>query len=249
MTDKLSKPLIGLTCNSNHGPDWARHPPGHYTDFVFREYPRAVEFAGGIPILIPVMEDLEAARAVVSRIDGLFLTGGPDISPRLFGEEPKVGIREMDYDKDLMELELVREAERAGMPILGICRGIQLISVAFGGTLYQDIFTQVSDCLDHNQKAAKRVNTHTIKVTKTSKLFKIVGAETVWVNSNHHQAVKDLPPGFVTSAVANDGIVEGIERPDYPFLIGVQWHPEGTWAHDEVSRNIFAALVEAARRG
>ena len=198
--------------------------------------------------MIPVMKDMEVVRGVIARIDGLLLSGGQDICPRIFGEETMVGIREMDYDRDLMELELAREAKKVRMPILGICRGIQLLSVAFGGTIYQDIFNQVSGCLDHTQKATKRVNTHTVKVIEASRLFEIVGDETVWVNSNHHQAIKDMPDGFITSAKANDGIIEAIEKPDYPFLLGVQWHPEGTWEHDEVSRKIFSALIEAARK-
>ena len=197
--------------------------------------------------MIPVFKDLEATRAVLARIDGLFLTGGKDVCPRLFGEEPIVGIRGMDYERDLMEIELTREAERLDMPILGICRGIQVISVAFGGTLYQDIYTQVPGCLDHNQKAIKGTNTHTVRVVSGSGLSKILKSGTAWVNSNHHQAVKDLPPGFVTSATANDGIIEAIEKPDHPFLLGIQWHAEGTWMHDEASRRIFSALVEAAR--
>ena len=145
-----------------------------------------------------------------------------------------------------MELELTRGAEERGIPILGVCRGIQLICVAFGGSLYQDIYSQVPDCLDHNQKATKRTNTHTVKVTEGSRLYELVKSEVIWVNSNHHQAVKDLPPGFVVSATASDGIVEAIERPDYPFLVGIQWHAEGTWVHDEASRNIFSALIKAA---
>ena len=198
--------------------------------------------------MIPVFKDLEATRAVLDRIDGLLLTGGRDVCPRFFGEEPIVGIGEMDYERDLIEIELTRQAERLDMPILGICHGIQVISVAFGGTLYQDIYSQMPGCLDHNQKAIKETNTHTVRVVRGSGLFKILGSETVWVNSNHHQAVKDLPPGFVASATASDGIIEAIEKPDYPFLLGIQWHAEGTWMHDEASRRIFSALVEAARQ-
>ena len=247
MTIEIAKPLIGLTCFSTINPDWVQNAPGLYMDAVFRDYSRGVEFAGGIPVLIPVLKNPEATREVIARIDGLLLTGGKDICPRFFGEEPQVGIREMNYDRDAMELELIRGAEEQGIPILGICRGIQLICVAFGGSLYQDIYSQVPSCLDHNQKATKRTNTHTVKIIKDSGLFGIVDSEVIWVNSNHHQAVKDLPQGFVASATASDGIVEAIERLDYPFLVGIQWHAEGTWIHDETSRRIFSALIEAAR--
>ena len=247
MTIETAKPLIGLTCFSTSSPDWAQNAPWLYMDAVFRDYPRGVEFAGGIPVLIPVLKHPEMTTAVLGRIDGLVLTGGRDICPRFFGEEPRVGIREMNYDRDAMELELTRGAEKLGIPILGICRGIQLICVAFGGTMYQDIYSQMSGCLDHNQKASKRTNTHTVKVIEGSRLYEIVKSEVVWVNSNHHQAIKDMPQGFVTSATASDGIVEAIERPDNPFLVGIQWHAEGTWVYDEASRKIFTALVESAR--
>jgi len=244
----MTKPLIGLTCYSSAGPDWAQHSPGHYMDFVFRDYPRGVEAAGGTPVLLPVMKDMATVRSAVARLDGLLLTGGHDVAPRLYGQEPRVGIREMDYDRDLMEIEAVKEAERRGLPILGICRGIQLLAAAFGGTLYQDIFRETPDCLDHTQKAGKRVNTHKVKVEKSSKLYRIVGAETIWVNSNHHQAVKDPPADFVVTARAADGIIEAMERPDDRYLLGVQWHPEGTWREDEASMKIFGSLVEAARK-
>ena len=248
MTTKSAKPLIGLTCLSISRSDWVESAPGKYLDAVFREYSRGVESVGGLPVLIPVFKDLEATRAVLDRIDGLLLTGGTDICPRFFGEEPIVGIGEMEYERDRIEIALTREAETLGMPILGICRGIQVISVASGGTLYQDIYTQVPGCLDHNQKATKATNTHSVRVARESGLFQILGSDTVWVNSHHHQAVKDLPPGFITSATAGDGIIEAIEKPDHPFLLGIQWHAEGTWMIDEASRKIFAALVEAARR-
>jgi putative glutamine amidotransferase len=159
-----------------------------------------------------------------------------------------VGIREMDVERDRTELELVRQAEKRELPILGICRGIQLIAVAFGGTIYQDIFSQVPGCLDHYQKAPKGTNTHKVKVTKASKLLEIVKMETVWVNSHHHQAVKQPPEGFTISATAGDGIVEAIEGVDYPFLMGVQWHAEGTWMQEEASSKILTRFIKTATR-
>lgn len=223
-----------------------QNAPGLYVDAVFRDYSRGVEFAGGIPVLLPVHQHPETARSVVPRLDGLLLTGGPDVCPRFFGEEPMVGVREMDVERDQMELELVRQAEKRRIPVLGICRGIQLISVAFGGEIFQDIFSQVPGCLDHFQKATKQTNTHRIKVAKASRLFEILKAETAWVNSHHHQAVSRPPDGFIVSGTSGDGIIEAIERVDYPFLMGVQWHAEGTWMREETSRKIFSAFLEAA---
>jgi putative glutamine amidotransferase len=247
VTKDTTKPLIGVTCFSTSWPDWVQNAPGQYLDAVFRDYSTGVELAGGIPISIPLYEDPETVDSLVPRLDGLLLTGGPDVCPRFFGEEPMVGIQEMDVERDRMELALVRHAEKRQMPILGICRGIQLIAVAFGGTICQDIFSQVPGCLDHYQKAPKKMNTHRVQVTKTSKLLEIVETETVWVNSHHHQAVNRAPDGFVISATASDGVVEAIERVDYPFLMGVQWHAEGTWMQEKTSQRIFKRFVEAAK--
>ena len=246
MTPPSTRPLIGLTCCSDRGPDWIPHASERYLDFLFRDYQRGVEFAGGIPVLIPVSKDLSTVNALLDRIDGLILTGGPDVSTRFYGEEPRLGMREMDYERDLVEIEAVKEAKRRGTPLLGICRGIQLIAVAFEGTLHQDISTELPESLDHSQKAPKRINTHKVTLNKKSRLFEIIKEETLWVNSNHHQAIKALPPGFVTTATASDGIIEAIEDPRERFLISVQWHPEGTWVNDKASQKIFTALVKAA---
>ncbi|MFO7737207.1 MAG: gamma-glutamyl-gamma-aminobutyrate hydrolase family protein [Desulfatiglandaceae bacterium] len=249
MKRDIKKPLIGVTCFSTSECDWVQNAPGKYVDAVFRDYSRGVESAGGIPVLVPVHEHLETARSVVSRLDGLLLTGGPDVCPRFFGEEPTVGVREMDVERDRMELELARQAEKRGMPILGICRGIQLMAVAFGGTIFQDIFSQVPGCLEHCQKATKSTNTHRVNVNRGTKLFEILKTQTAWVNSHHHQAVKAAPDGFIISATSGDGIVEAIEKTDYPFLMGVQWHAEGTWMREEASRKIFIEFVKTAGVG
>jgi putative glutamine amidotransferase len=246
MTPPSQRPLIGLTCCSDRGPDWIPHASEQYLDFLFRDYQRGVEFAGGIPALIPIVKDLSTVKALLGRIDGLILTGGPDVSTRFYGEEPKVGIRGMDYERDLIEIEATKEAKKRSIPILGICRGIQLIAVAFGGTLHQDISRELPRSLDHSQKAPKRINTHKVKLNTKSRLFKILQEETIWVNSNHHQAIKALPSHFVATAKASDGIIEAIEDPRERFLIGVQWHPEATWIHDKASQKLFAALVKAA---
>lgn len=237
-----------MTCSSMVGGSWGLYSQSHMMDYAFRDYSRSIEAEGGLPVLVPVVEKPETVRATLELVDGLILTGGPDISPRCYGEEPIVGIGEVDYSLDLMELEAAREAEKRGIPILGICRGIQTIAVAFGGTLYQDIPTQVRSGLDHVQKADKSVNTHRVTIAKSSKLFQIVEKETLWVNSKHHQAVKTLPPDFVATAKASDGIIEAIEKPGNSFLLGLQWHPEGTWAQDEGSRKLFSALVAEAKK-
>lgn len=237
------KPLIGITCSTGVSPDWAASSPGQPQDYAFRNYSRAVEAAGGIPLLLPVPRDPDTGIGMLSALDGLLLAGGADVSPRFYEEEPVVGIGEVDAARDVFEIALTRKAVEAGMPVLGICRGIQLMAVAMGGSLYQDIYAQAQGCLQHNQKAPKDVNTHRVTLETGSCLRELIGTSPVWVNSNHHQAVKRIPPGFQVCARAGDGIIEGIERPGAGFLVGVQWHPEGPWQYDPSSRRLFEGLV------
>jgi len=227
---------------------WSQLSPSEKIDFCFRDYTVSVESSGGVPLLIPVVKDRDTIGAILDRADGLLVGGGPDVSPRLYGEEPKVGIDDMDYELDLMHLELIRQAMERGLPILAICRGIQAVAVAFGGSLYQDIPSEVKPCLDHFQKADSRTQTHRVSVRRPSLLYDIVKTETIWVNSKHHQAVKNVPSGFTVVATASDGVTEAVALPTHPFLLGVQWHPETTYEGDEPAREIFAAFVDACRK-
>ena len=241
------KPLIGITtCSTTIGGEWSSLYPGLNMDYVFRDYVAAVEDAGGIPIVIPVLKNLEILEDILGRIEGLILTGGDDITPMFYKEEPIEKISECVNEIDRLEMKAVEVAKERGLPALGICRGIQMFAVAFGGTLYQDIFSQLEGCLGHVQKSDKSVLTHQVKIESPSKLFNILGSEYISVNSHHHQAIKTLPEDFKGVAYAKDGIVEAIEHVSHPFLIGVQWHPEGTWQYDLPSRSLFAALVDAA---
>ncbi len=210
------------------------------------EYISAVETAGGLPLAMPVVGEPETIGEILERVDGVVLTGGPDINPQFYDQEPKSNLGEIDYELDVMELETARIAVEMELPILGICRGIQVLCTAFGGQLYQDIPTETDDTLNHNQKAAKSVLTHKIFIEPGSLLSDIVGQEEIWVNSKHHQGVDALPQGFIASAKSSDGLIEAMESPEHPFLLGVQWHPEGTWQVDPSSLRIFQALVQAA---
>ena len=239
-------PLIGLTCSTQSLKDWSSLYTGRPADFVVRDYSRAVETAGGLPVLIPVPQDPQTGLDTLTRLDGLLVTGGDDVHPRCYGEEPRPGLGEVDYQRDLAEIALVRSALDLGLPVLGICRGLQLINVACGGTLYQDIFSQKPDCQGHRQSAPRDINTHTVQVLEPSRLHDILGRTSVWVNSRHHQAVRDPAPGFIPSALAADGLIEALEKQDHPFLLAVQWHPEGTWSHDDSSLKLFQALIRAA---
>jgi putative glutamine amidotransferase len=180
-------------------------------------------------------------------VKGLILSGGPDVNPRRFGEEPLAGLGEVDEALDRMELMAVRLAIDKNLPVLGICRGIQVLNVALGGTLYQDIASQMPESLCHTPKADKAVNTHSVRIEPGNQLHKLVGQREIWVNGKHHQAVKDLASGLVATAHAKDGVVEAVELPGKRFVLGLQWHPEGTWREDLYSQKLFAAFVKAAK--
>ncbi len=217
-------------------------------DYSFDEYSRAVCSLGGAPVLIPVANNRDSLLEIVGRINGLILSGGPDINPRFYGQEPLEGLGEVDEDLDRMELEVAKIAFEKDLPIFAICRGIQILNVSRGGTLYQDIKTQVPNPIEHAPNVKKSVNTHTIGVDKQSLLYDIIKSKKIWVNGKHHQAVRDPAPEFRVSAAAEDGVVEAIEDPLKKFVIGVQWHPEGTWQEDKYSKKLFRAFIQAANR-
>ncbi|MGA9537900.1 MAG: gamma-glutamyl-gamma-aminobutyrate hydrolase family protein, partial [Desulfobacterales bacterium] len=166
--------------------------------------------------------------------------------PRHYGEPPRANLGEIDDELDRMELKAARVAHRKDLPILAICRGIQTLNVCLGGTLYQDIPSQIEGAINHNQKADKSINTHSVKIASGTCLAGIFKRKTVWVNGKHHQAVKDTAAGLIASAVAEDGVVEAVEDPARKFVVGVQWHPEGTWKVDQNSGKLFHAFIKAA---
>ena len=240
------KPLIGITCSRTVGGSWSVYSPGHFMDYAFDEYSRAILHCGGAPVLLPIAQDQGTIGTILKRLDGLLLSGGPDINPRQYNEQPLKGLGEIDADLDRMELAAAREAYRRDLPVLAVCRGIQTLNVSLGGNLYQDIALQVSGSINHAQKAAKSVSTHTITVASDTRLAEIFRKKHVWVNGRHHQAIKDPAPGLVVSATATDGVIEAIEDLSKRFVVGVQWHPEGTWQNDPHSKRLFKAFVTAS---
>jgi putative glutamine amidotransferase len=205
--------------------------------------------AGGVPVLIPLLGDEDMLGVIYRRLDGLLLAGGVDIDPAHYGQAQHPQLGEVDALRDRVELLLPRWALRDGRPIFGICRGIQVLNVAAGGTLWQDISTQVETTIDHAacQHGTPRSGiVHTVEVIAGSKLASIVGEGELPVNSLHHQAVKDIAPGFVVTACAPDGIIEGLELPGHRFCVGVQWHPE-EMTDDVRMRRLFEELVAATR--
>jgi len=215
-------------------------------DYTFSEYSQAILHAGGAPVIIPAAQDKKSLERILAALQGLILSGGPDINPRRYGEEPLAGLGEVDEALDQMELLAAGMAVERNLPLLGICRGIQVLNVALGGTLYQDIASQVPESICHTPKTDKAVNTHSIRIEARSRLHKLFGKREIWVNGKHHQAVKKPAPGLIVSARAKDGVIEAVEDPERPFVLGVQWHPEGTWKNDPYSKKLFRALVQAA---
>jgi putative glutamine amidotransferase len=196
------------------------------------------------------------ARDALKGLDGLLLTGGQDVAPSRYGEEPHPTVVQVSEARDAFEIALIAEARRRDLPILAICRGIQVLNVARGGTLVQDIPSQVTGALEHNLTVPGHqpfALAHEVWIEKDSLLARLMReplgtSDTCEVNSRHHQAVKDLAPGLRTTATAPDGVIEAIEDPAVRFCLGVQWHPENFWRTGEF-RSLFEGFLEAGERG
>lgn len=211
------------------------------------DYVESVRRAGGEPVVLKNSDD---PAAVVGDLDGLLLTGGLDVDPALYGEAAHETTA-VAPDRDRFEIPLSQAAVERDLPIFAICRGVQVLNVAAGGSLIQDIPTAVATDLNHSIGVPKNHLAHPVRVTPGTRLADALGPtvdlETCQVNSRHHQSVGRLAPSFVVSAVAADGVVEAIERPDNAFCVGVQWHPENFWKTGEFS-GLFAAFVNAAKQ-
>jgi putative glutamine amidotransferase len=212
------------------------------------DYVKSVELAGGLPLVLAPGVPADAAE-ILDRLDGLVLSGGSDVDPVLYGQAPDPKLGTVIRARDDFELALAREAVARDMPILAICRGHQVLNVACGGTLVQDIPSVVVAGTDHDARSERWERSHEVRVLQDTRLREILGKDTVAVNSFHHQAVDRLGEGLVVSAHSSgDRVVEAIEMPDRRFVLGVQWHPESFWNRPEGFGALFRGLVAAATR-
>ncbi|HWM78130.1 MAG TPA: gamma-glutamyl-gamma-aminobutyrate hydrolase family protein [Methylomirabilota bacterium] len=216
--------------------------------YVNSAYLHAVQQAGGVPVLLPPQLSAASLERLGRGLDALLLTGGGDMDPAHFGESPHPSLYEVAPARDTLELGVIQSALDRKRPILAICRGIQVLNVALGGSLHQDVGTDPGTEVAHSQKEARDQTTHKITVTPGSRLARVMGADEVEVNSFHHQVIKSLGRGLTAVAWAPDHLIEGVElEDDMRWVLGVQWHPEHLTKDSEPARRLFAALVAAAR--
>lgn len=234
---KERKPIIALTPYHNIEKDEPYMRPA---------YLKAIRATGGIPVILPLEADEDDLRQVLNHVDGVLFTGGPDVHPFYFGEETQRFCGNVSVKRDAMELLLLKLAMAMKKPILGICRGVQLLNIGLGGDIYQDIPSQFKEDfpIAHTQPFGYDIPSHTIAAEGGTLLAAIARDSVIRVNSMHHQAVRNVAPGLVASGHAPGGLVEAIEMPEYPFLLGVQWHPEYLWEEDNAARRIFETFVE-----
>lgn len=236
----MRKPIIGIT-SSHEKENGLRN---YHRTTVSIDYTKGVIEGGGIPIIIPTTNDIEIIKEQLKLIDGLILSGGPDINPVHYGEDFKEKIGVISPERDDNEIKILNEFLKTEKPILGICRGHQLLNIYFGGTLYQDLSYFEKEVLKHRQDLYPELEVHSVTIEKGSILENLYG-ESIRTNSFHHQAIKDLGKGFKVIARSNDGIIEGIEKIDHKFCLGIQWHPEMMVARGNKDMvKIFKLLIE-----
>jgi putative glutamine amidotransferase len=235
----LARPAIGITIGYDQ-----RRAGVH---LLRQDYVRSIDQAGGLPFVI-APTSVASAGELLDGVRGLLLSGGSDVDPALYGEERHPSVTNVVRERDDFEIALLREALGRDLPLLAICRGQQVLNVAAGGTLVQDIPSELPNGLDHDPERERWETAHEVELLPGTRLRAVLGRDRVAVNSFHHQAVKDVGRGLVVSARATgDAVIEGVEAPDRRFALGVQWHPEGFWNQRENFSSLFEALVEAAR--
>lgn len=243
------RPLIGIT--PDVGSLGGASPPGAPNRLIQlpERYARAILEAGGLPVIWPLTSAHSAIKETLARLDGLLVSGGNfDIDPAHYGEAAIVALGEVKEDRTRFELELIDLAVKRDAPVLGVCGGAQAINVAFGGTLYQDIASQMPRALEHRQGALRYQGGHPVKIHDGTLLRRIVGRDQLEANTTHHQAVKQLGKGLIVNATAEDGVIEGLESKEHTFVLGLQWHPECLTEADASQKKIFGAFISACKQ-
>jgi putative glutamine amidotransferase len=241
-----ARPIIGLTTYRKNSRDTNRPLFG-----LMRTYVHAISAGGGIPVLIPLGLADEDLLSILNRVDGLLLPGGGDIDPDFYAGNDHPALRGIDRDRDRVEIFVAQQAAHLQKPFLAICRGHQILNVALGGTMWEDLATQRSGSIKHDYylKGRRSDTPHDVEVDPNSSLASILGKNVTPVNSIHHQGVRDIAPDLLVSAVAPDGLVEGLEVAGHPFGLAVQWHPENLIDHDPGMLALFQALAAASANG
>jgi putative glutamine amidotransferase len=236
------RPLIGITSAD-------QFLNGLWFNRAYAPNAQAIARAGGLPVLIPTGLDETTLRELYERLDAVLLPGGPDVDPSYYGAERHPMTVKIDDLRDQLELTVSRWAVQDDLPVFGICRGHQVLNVALGGTLVQDIPSELDSPLMHDipDEMPRDTRIHDVSIDESSRLASILGTTELHVNSLHHQSVEKPAPGVVVTAQSPDGVVEAIEAPDHHFVLSVQWHPEDLYRDDETMMRLFTAFVQAAR--
>ncbi|MBC3795645.1 gamma-glutamyl-gamma-aminobutyrate hydrolase family protein [Acetobacterium tundrae] len=238
--NQCKKPLIGVLplYDSNKKCIW-----------MYPGYTNGITAAGGIPVILSLLKEQDDIEEIADRLDGFLFSGGKDVDPKYYGEPVLKYCNEINARLDSFEIKLLNAVIAKNKPIFGICRGLQLINVVLGGSLYQDINIQMNRDLPilHEQENNFEHPVHDVSVLKNTQLNDIIGAERIRVNSMHHQGISILSPRVLATAYSDDGLVEAIEIPEIDFGMAVQWHPEFLWREDENTLNLFKAFIDASR--
>lgn len=242
----MSLPIIGISSGFEFDQNYLFK--GYPRLMLNRDYPRSIEQAGGIPIVLPLTERYEVALEQVRTIDALLLSGGQDVDPLIYGQEPHEKLANISPERDAFELLLLRAAVELKKPVMGICRGSQIMNAYFGGTLFQDNSMKEGAYIKHAQAANPQQPIHHVYVEEMSFLAQAVGETEFLINSFHHQSIDKVAPGFKAVAKSKDGIVEAIEATGDHFMFAVQWHPEMMSRENTQAQAIFTAYVEYVKQ-
>lgn len=239
----VKKPNIGISGNQMCDPSGIF--PGYKRSYVNHDYILSVLGAGGVPFILPFNEKESIVSQLVQHMDGLILTGGDDISPLFYNEEPTQKIGPIFPERDRFDFLLLNEAMKKNIPILGICRGHQIINVYFGGSLYQDLSYDKNCTIKHAQNQRPELPTHTVEIEEDSRLHRILNRTEWRTNSHHHQTIHQVGKGLRVTAHTKDGTIEGLEHTSYPYLVSYQFHPEMMQGTDKEAQLLFKDFINA----